>query len=84
MHAPYHLVDYDGPPTAPDKLGSLYLRDLGVFPGSLGNYAGLDLEVPIVTVELDSAGIMPSSTEYQYHVVRPGSLVERSTVNSSL
>ena len=61
MHAPYHLVDYDGPPTAPDKLGSLYLRDLGVFPGSLGNYAGLDLEVPIVTVELDSAGIMPSA-----------------------
>ena len=60
MHAPYHLVDYDGPRTAPNKLGSLYLRDLGVFPGSLGNYAGLDLEVPIVTVELNSAGIMPS------------------------
>ncbi len=63
MHAPYHLVDYDGPPTAPDKLGGLYLRDLGVFPGSLGNYAGIDLDVPIVTVELKSAGIMPSKKE---------------------
>jgi len=63
IHAPYHLVDYDGPPSAPDKLGSLYLRDLGVFPGSLGNYAGLDLNVPIVTVELKSAGIMPSKHE---------------------
>ena len=63
MHAPYHLVDYDGPRAAPNKLGSLYLRDLGVFPGSLGNYAGLDLDVPIVTVELKSAGIMPSRQE---------------------
>jgi protein MpaA len=63
IHAPYHLVDYDGPPTAPNKLGSLYLRNLGVFPGSLGNYAGIDLNVPIVTVELKSAGIMPSEKE---------------------
>ncbi|MFT6436903.1 MAG: hypothetical protein ACJAVI_004977 [Candidatus Azotimanducaceae bacterium] len=63
IHAPYHLVDYDGPPTAPNKLGSLYLRDLGVFPGSLGNYAGIDLNVPIVTVELKSAGIMPPEKE---------------------
>ena len=63
MHAPYHLVDYDGPPSAPDQLGSLYLRKLGVFPGSLGNYAGVDLNIPIVTVELASAGIMPSRAE---------------------
>ncbi len=73
MHAPYHLVDYDGPPTAPNKLGSLYLRDLGVFPGSLGNYAGLDLHVPIVTVGVESAGIMPSRQEINTmwsHLVR--------------
>lgn len=63
MHAPYHLVDYDGPPTAPNSLGSLYLRKLGVFPGSLGNYAGADLAMPIVTVELKSAGIMPNKQE---------------------
>lgn len=63
MHAPYHLVDYDGPPTGPNNLGSLYLRTLGVFPGSLGNYVGLDLNKPIVTVELKSAGIMPVEQE---------------------
>ena len=63
MHAPYHLVDYDGPPSAPNQLGSLYLRQLGVFPGSLGNYAGVDLNIPIVTVELASAGSMPSQKE---------------------
>ncbi len=63
MHAPYHLVDYDGPPKAPKQLGGLYLRRLGVFPGSLGNYAGVDLGLPIVTVELASAGIMPKKQE---------------------
>lgn len=65
MHAPYHLVDYDGPPTAPKNLGGLYLRKLGVFPGSLGNYVGIDLGKPIVTVELKSAGIMPSRAEIE-------------------
>ena len=63
LHAPYHLVDYDGPPTAPEVLGGLSLRRLGVYPGSLGNYAGIDLEMPIVTVELKSAGIMPRKKE---------------------
>ena len=63
LHAPYHLVDYDGPPTAPKVLGGLSLRRLGVYPGSLGNYAGIDLKLPIVTVELKSAGIMPSKKE---------------------
>ena len=63
MHAPYHLVDYDGPPAAPKRLGGLYLRQLGVYPGSLGNYIGVDRQKPIVTVELKSAGIMPGEGE---------------------
>jgi len=63
LHAPYHLIDYDGPPTAPKVLGGLSLRRLGVYPGSLGNYAGIDLQMPIVTVELKSAGIMPVEKE---------------------
>ncbi len=63
IHAPYHLVDYDGPPDAPDNLGSLHLRKLGVYPGSMGNYIGIDKNLPIVTVELKSAGIMPTTRE---------------------
>lgn len=63
MHAPYGLVDHDGPPKAPEYLGNLTLRRLGVFPGSLGNYGGVDLNMPVVTVELDHAGIMPSGGE---------------------
>lgn len=63
IHAPYGLVDHDGPPTAPDKLGYLRLRRLGVYPGSLGNYAGVNLNIAVVTVELKYAGIMPPPSQ---------------------
>lgn len=63
VHAPHHLLDFDGPQTPPAKLGKLKLRRLGTYPGSLGNYGGSTLNVPVVTVELASAGIMPSANE---------------------
>lgn len=63
VHAPYGIVDFDGPPKPPAHLGSLYLKLLGTYPGSLGNYAGLQQHIPVVTVELPYAGIMPSQTE---------------------
>lgn len=63
IHAPHRLVDYDGPLNAPHKLGKLRLRQLGTYPGSLGNYAGVDLGLPVVTVELAAAGVMPSDKE---------------------
>jgi protein MpaA len=63
VHAPHRLVDYDGPLNAPHKLGKLRLRQLGTYPGSLGNYAGVDLGLPVVTVELAAAGVMPSDAE---------------------
>jgi len=65
VHAPYHLLDFDGPSEAPEKIGDLYLHQLGVYPGSLGNYAGLDLGIPVVTLELPSAGIMPSDEQIE-------------------
>ncbi len=63
VHAPFHLVDYDGPPTAPEQIGALSLKKLGVYPGSLGNFAGLDLQIPVVTIELPYAGIMPTEEQ---------------------
>lgn len=65
VHAPYHLLDFDGPSVAPEKIGDLYLHELGVYPGSLGNYAGLDLGIPVVTLELPSAGIMPPNEQIE-------------------
>lgn len=64
IHAPYGLVDYDGPDFAkPDRVGRLRLKQLGTFPGSLGRYAGEHLNIPVLTVELGSAGSLPTQDE---------------------
>ena len=63
VHAPHRLVDFDGPQSPPVKLGKLQLRRLGTYPGSLGNYGGGALKMPVITLELASAGIMPSNQE---------------------
>jgi protein MpaA len=55
VHAPYGLLDFDGPPPAPRRLGSLQLDPVGVYPGSLGNYGGLVRNVPVMTLELKNA-----------------------------
>ncbi|MDQ1362800.1 MAG: Peptidase carboxypeptidase, partial [Pseudomonadota bacterium] len=63
VHAPYGIIDFDGPPDPPTHLGPLHLHLLGTFPGSLGQYAGKHLNIPVITVELPYAGIMPSDAE---------------------
>lgn len=62
VHAPFHLVDYDAPnrDNAPEKIGYLYKNLMGTYPGSLGNYAGIQLGIPVITMELPHAGIMPT------------------------
>jgi protein MpaA len=63
VHAPYGVLDYDGPLEPPQRLGFLSLQLLGTFPGSLGNYAGTYLGVPVVTLELPRAGLMPTAAQ---------------------
>lgn len=63
VHAPYGVLDFDGPRLAPKKLGHLYLNLLGAYPGSLGNYAGVENDIPVITIELPHAGIMPSPAQ---------------------
>jgi len=63
IHAPYGVLDFDGPVLPPTRLGRLYLDQVGVFPGSLGNYSGLQRGIPVVTVELPNALHAPSSEE---------------------
>lgn len=63
VHAPLEVLDFDGPPAAPKRFGSLHLNLLGTYPGSLGRYAGVYKEIPVVTIELPSAGIMPPVSE---------------------
>ncbi len=68
VHAPHSLVDFDAPDRnkAPKRIGHLYKRLLGTYPGSLGNYAGIHLGVPVVTLELPHAGIMPSKKQISW------------------
>ena len=78
VHAPHGIVDYDGPEDGPYKLGRLYLNLLGTYPGSLGNYAGVQTKIPVVTIELPYAGIMPKPSEVA-HIWRD--LVRRLSTN---
>ena len=68
VHAPYSLVDYDAPDrnNAPDRIGYLHKNLMGTYPGSLGNYAGIYLGVPVVTLELPHAGIMPTNRQIRH------------------
>jgi protein MpaA len=63
IHAPYGVLDFDGPAMPPTQLGRLYLDQVGVFPGSLGNYGGVHRGMPVVTVELPSALRTPTDAE---------------------
>jgi hypothetical protein len=65
VHAPYGVVDFDSLllNTAPKSLGKLHLNLLGTYPGSLGNYAGINRNIPVITLELPHAWEMPSDQE---------------------
>ncbi len=63
VHAPYGVLDFDGPTVPPQRLGRLYLDQVGIFPGSLGNYGGVHKKVPVVTIELPSALRTPQEAE---------------------
>lgn len=63
IHAPYGVLDFDGPQTPPRRLGALRLEQVGVFPGSLGHFGGLQMGLPVVTIELPNAQRMPKEAE---------------------
>lgn len=63
VHAPFGVLDFDGPEQPPHKFGRLLLNRVGVYPGSLGNYSGVHKNVPVITIELPNAQQMPQQTE---------------------
>ncbi len=65
VHAPYGVLDFDGPRDPPDRFGYLHLHQLGTYPGSLGNFAGINIGIPVITLELPHAGIMPTPQQQQ-------------------
>ncbi len=65
VHAHYASFVYDGPGSAPHRLGNLRRRQLWKYPGSLGAYAGRHLGIPVLTLELPWAGILPDARATQ-------------------
>ncbi|MGI4849614.1 MAG: M14 family zinc carboxypeptidase, partial [Janthinobacterium lividum] len=65
VHAPFGLLDFDGPAPVPDRFGRLMFNNIGVYPGSLGNFSGRQQNVPVITIELPNAGSMPPDDEVE-------------------
>ena len=76
-------MDYDGPSSLTlDRFPQEYVRECtklrsklrarstGFFPGSLGNYAGVELGIPTITLELPSAN--PRHAAGFWRRFRPG------------
>jgi len=86
LHAPYNLIDFDfaGQLRPPSRLGPLHLSLLGTYPGSLGNYAGIQKRIPIITIELASAGRMPKKRTIKGIWQDLNQWLERNLVNPQL
>ncbi len=65
IHAPFGVLDFDGPSPPPQNFGRLMFSPVGVYPGSLGNYVGLHKNLPIITIELPNSQTMPPDAEVQ-------------------
>jgi protein MpaA len=63
VHAPFGVLDFDGPVAPPRRFGRLIYNRVGVYPGSLGNYSGLYKHVPVITIELPHAQKMPPDAD---------------------
>jgi len=63
IHAPFGVLDLDGPAPAPRRFGSLTYDPVGIYPGSLGNYGGRHKNIPVLTVELPHAWNLPPEAE---------------------
>jgi hypothetical protein len=63
VHAPFGVLDFDGPAPVPQRFGRLYFNRVGVYPGSLGNYGGLHKNLPVITIELPNSLKMPPKEE---------------------
>lgn len=65
VHAPFGVLDFDGPAPVPERFGRLQFNRVGVYPGSLGNYGGQLNQIPVITIELPNARKMPSDMDVE-------------------
>ena len=63
IHAPHNSLDYKQSEYEQSKNAAQYQQSIVTYPGSFNQYAGIEIKVPILTVELAYADIMPTNTE---------------------
>ncbi|UCD27664.1 MAG: DUF2817 domain-containing protein [Planctomycetota bacterium] len=67
IHQPKNCIDYDGPSQVLAKFMAdccnLYVRRIGGQSGSLGSYAGISINIPIITVELPKSASQLNSED---------------------
>ncbi|MEE4357437.1 MAG: DUF2817 domain-containing protein [Desulfococcaceae bacterium] len=72
IHEPMNCIDYDGPGESLAAFISDYcylpVKKIGAMPGSLGSYAGAELGIPVITLELpEEAAVMDTEILWQLY-----------------
>jgi len=62
IHAAINSLDYKSSNNKQSKNGAQYQQFITTFPGSFNQYVGTEINIPILTVELPYADIMPTNT----------------------
>jgi len=63
IHAPNHSLGYKSSNITQSKNAAQYQQSIATYPGSFNHYVGSKINIPILTVELAYADIMPTNTE---------------------
>lgn len=63
IHAPNSSLAYKLSNDNPAKLGAQYQKSIAVLPGSFNQYVGSEIKIPILTIELPYADVMPAKSE---------------------
>jgi len=63
IHAPNHSLGYKSSTITRSKKAAQYQQSVATYPGSFNQYVGTELNIPILTVELPYANLMPTNTE---------------------
>ncbi len=83
IHSPLNVLDYDGPDhlqlsqfteayvkKCEELRTKVKAKTTGFFPGSLGNYSGIELGIPTITLELPTAD--PSKAKGYWNLFKKG------------
>jgi len=63
IHAPNHSLGYKSSNIIQSKNAAQYQQSIATYPGSFNQYVGAKINIPILTVELAYADIMPTNSE---------------------